>query len=243
MHHRTLVAASLVIAIAVLCPCASAGTKPTTAPTSQPAEEKAYRELNEQMAELDADYRARKADLLRRYAQQLAGAQKAAMRDRDTDDAQRIFELITATNAMVLDLSPQPANAKVVAAPFKVTIRDFNGAAGYTEVVKLSATEISVTSESDWGQPPKVIWHAALTADQQAQLAKFIRQFPLDKLKDAYVDRTVFDGFQVTFMIQIGDGPERKITVANQRQKDLERLMDAANDLLPPKLHMSRMSD
>jgi hypothetical protein len=101
---------------------------------------------------------------------------------------------------------------------------------------------VSVTAENDYGRPPKVVWEAKLTADQQDRLAKFLRTFPLDQLRDAYVDPNVFDGYQVFFTIQLGDAPARKLTVANRRQRDLERLIDEVNDLLPPKYLLSKMA-
>jgi hypothetical protein len=53
----------------------------------------------------------------------------------------------------------------------------------------------------------------------------------------------VFDGVQVFFKIQVGDGAEREITVRNKKQPDLQRLLDAINDVLPPKFQLSKLQD
>jgi len=55
------------------------------------------------------------------------------------------------------------------------------------------------------------------------------------------VDPTAFDGLQQTFTIALADRSSRKIVVANQRQHDLERLVDEINDIVPPKYMASRM--
>jgi hypothetical protein len=86
-----------------------------------------------------------------------------------------------------------------------------------------------------------VVWQAKLTAEEQDRLTKFLRAFPLDRLADSYVDPNVSDGFQVFFTIQLGDAPARRITVANRLQRDLEGLIDAVNELLPPKHLLSKM--
>jgi hypothetical protein len=219
---------------------ATTRAEPTT-PTSRPAEVRAERELAEQVTKLDAEYRTKKADILRRYVSQLSAEKAVATRAGNRAEAQRLYEKMTDANARIAELVPPPAPAAQRAGEFSLRISDFHGAAGFTNVVNVTLTEVSVTAENDFGRPPKVIWEARLTAQQQDRLAKFLRTFPIDQIRDSYVDPHVFDGYQVFFTIRLGNVPTRKITVANQRQRDLEGLIDEVNELLPPKYWVSKM--
>src|SRR5438105_3863930 len=114
----------------------------TTAPTSRPAEVAADRELAEHLSKLDADYAARKAEILRRYVSQMVAAKDEAIRTRDVEGAQRIFDTIVDTNAKIAALVPPPALAAKPAVTFSVRIADFDGAGGYTNVVKVTTTDV-----------------------------------------------------------------------------------------------------
>jgi hypothetical protein len=145
-------------------------------------------------------------------------------------------------NTKVAELVPPAPPAAKPLVSFSLSLSDFDGAAGFTNAVNVTATDVSVSAENDFGKPPKFVWEAKLTPEQQDRLTKFLQGFPLDRLGDSYVDRNVNDGYQMFFTIQLGDAPARKITVANRRQRDLERLIDEVNELLPPKYLLSKMS-
>ncbi len=237
-----MTATRLLTAVSILALMTGAFARDAAAPATRPVEERADRAFSDQLSRLDADYRANKAEVLRRYAAQLVVAKNEALRTGDRRDAQRIYEKIAEVNGKIAELAPPTPPATRPALPFSVAISDFNGAAGLTNAVKVTETDISVTAENDFGQPPKVLWEAKLTAEQQDRLAKFLRSFPLDRLADSYMNPMVFDGFQVFFTIKIGDGAFRKVTLANRRQLDLERLIDEVNGLLPPKYLLSKMA-
>lgn len=238
MRRRHIVAVGMLV---MLWPAASMAARPTTAPAERSGEARANRDLAEQTAKLDAEYRSKKAELLRRYVNQLTEEKRAAIRARKKADAQRLFEAIADANAKIDQYVPPPDLDAKPAASFFLKINDYDGAGGFGRVVNVSPTDISVTLENDYGRPSKVVWEAKLTPPQCDRLAKFLKNFPLDQLQDHYINPDVFDGYQVFFTIQRGTDPPRKISVCNRRQPSLERLIDEVNEVLPPKFLLSRM--
>jgi hypothetical protein len=101
-HVFTLVA---VVLIALGSP-RIALAEPTTAPTSRPAEVRAEHELAQQMEKLESDYRAKKADVLKRYVALLTAEKGVALRKGDREEAQRLFDSISSANAQIAQLVP-----------------------------------------------------------------------------------------------------------------------------------------
>jgi hypothetical protein len=231
---------------------ASAGqaeeAKPATQPAAdtfvQPQARRAQEVMQARMAQLDAEYAVKKADVLQRYADSLNEAQLAALRSGDREEAQKIYEAAQRVLILFQQLSPgtkDPPAGKPLT-PYQIKIRDFNGAAGVTEIVEVSTDSISVIGEDDFGHPPRVLWKGDLRPPQKRRMSAFMSAFPLESLHDNYADLNVNDGYQVDFTIQIGNGAARKISVANRHQISLEHLVDQVNTLLPPKYALSRMS-
>jgi hypothetical protein len=206
------------------------------APTSRPAEVKAERDFNSQMAKVEADYRAKKLEILKRYVSQLAFVKGLEVRSGDPDEAQRLFDSVSYINAKIAELEP-PRPAGEAAFAFSFVMAE----AMHKNVISVSLTDISITDKSIDNPVQNAVWQAKLTADQQERLTKFLRSFPLAQLRDSYVNSNVNDGYSVTFVIQLGDSPTRTITVSNARQRDLERLVEEINDLIPPKFIVTRL--
>lgn len=124
---------------------------------------------------------------------------------------------------------------------FSLDIQSFAGAAGYTLVYRLSPDEITVTVNSDWadkdGRParPKELFRSPLTDAQRLSLRVYLARFPLERLRDSYVDPRVFDGTEITFNLAIDGRQPRKIFLGNRRQVDLASLCERVSKLVPEK--------
>jgi hypothetical protein len=214
----------------------SAAAQPAPGPASRPAEVRAERDFSAQMAKLDAEYRSKKLEVLKRYVAQLAFVKSLEVRSGDPAEAQRLFDSINYVNAKIAELDP-PRPAGEAAFAFSLVMSE----AMHQNVVNVSLTDIAILDKSIDNPVQNVVWQAKLAADQQERLTKFLRTFPLAQLRDSYANSNVNDGYFVTFIIQLGDTPTRTITVSNARQRDLERLVEEINDLIPPKFIMTKL--
>jgi hypothetical protein len=242
-------------AVAMLIACAAGGIRPVGATMTASAapkeadagapEERARKERDEALARIDADHRRAKADVLRRYAEDLTDAELDAARGFDLERAQRLFEEVQSVREEVARLlRDQKAGAQgdARAQPdFAITISDFDGAAGFTKVLELGPSKAVLNLQNDYGRPQKELWRTDLAIDQRERLSKFLAEFPLQRLREKYVDPSVFDGYQVTFKIRVGKLGPRTIFVGNQRQRDLDRLVLEINRIVPPKFWISRI--
>jgi hypothetical protein len=76
-------------------------------------------------------------------------AKSEAIRAGDRREAQRIFDKISDVNAKIAEVLPLVAAPAVKPAlVFSIKISDFKGAAGVSNVVNLSGTDVSVTAET-----------------------------------------------------------------------------------------------
>jgi len=233
MTHRRLLAATLLISQTALL-LAAAGR--ASAQTSRPAEVRAERDFSAQMAKVESDYRAKKLEVLKRYATQLAFVKSLEVRSGDPAEAQRLFDSLSYVNSKIAELEP-PRLAGQPAFAFSFVMSE----AMHKNVIDVSLTDVSITDKSPDNPAQNAVWQAKLTADQQERLTKALRAIPLAQLRDSYVNSNVNDGYSATFVIQMGDSPTRTITVTNARQRDLEKLLDEINDLIPPKFIVARL--
>jgi hypothetical protein len=245
---KTAVVTLIACAAGAILTCAGATTvmaAPKEADAGQP-EERARKERDEALARVEADHRRAKADVLTRYAQDMTEAIIDAMRGSDRDKAQRLFDEVQSVREEIARLlADQQAGAPAAArAPldFAITISDYDGAAGFNKVLELTPSKAVINLDNDYGRPSRELWRTDLADDQRERLSKFLAEFPLQRLREKYVDPSVFDGYQVTFKISIGKLGPRTVFVGNQRQRDLERLMSEINRILPPKYWLSRMA-
>lgn len=211
-------------------------------PTTRPISEFADNERQAELDKLDADYRARKRVILEQYIDRLGADKKAAVCARDTDTAEEIFKKIIDTTEQIEKLRDQPVKL-LPQNEFKLVVEDFNGAGGFMELVTIDSRNLKVVMENDFGRPPEELLSKPLGATQSNELYQFLQEFPLKTLEDRYVDKREFDGLQLTFEIEVGQSPKRRIVLSNRRQPDLERLLDKLNDILPPRLALSRPND
>jgi hypothetical protein len=249
---RAVMMAKTVVVVLIACTAGASlyrgGTPVLAAPKVADAvapEERARKERDERLARVEADHRRARADVLRRYAEDLTDAELDAMRTSDREGAQRLFEEVQSVRDEIGRLLADQAEASGAARAqldFAITISDFDGAAGFTKVVELTPSKAALNLENDYGRPSKELWRTDLADDQRERLPKFLIEFPLQKLREKYVDPSVFDGYQVTFKIWVGKLGPRTIFVGNQRQRDLERLVSEINRILPPKFWLSRMA-
>jgi hypothetical protein len=123
---------------------------------------------------------------------------------------------------------------------YAMSVSDFHGAEGYTLTYDVIPRTVQITLSDDYGHPPKVVWQAALTPEQQRKFSAFAEHLPVDRLKDKYEpDGLVFDGYQYTYKLRIGNKPAREIIVNNVSQPQLDPLIDLINELVPEKYRVA----
>lgn len=123
---------------------------------------------------------------------------------------------------------------------FAIHITDYDGAAGYGRRYDLSPDQIVVTGLSDWNdEKPRELLRQKLTEPQTQSVIKFLKRFPLEKLETKYEAPHIFDGYQLTFDIQIAGRGQKTIKVHHIRQRDLQRLCREINRILPREHQMS----
>jgi hypothetical protein len=83
-------------------------------------------------------------------------------------------------------------------------------------VYDMTPQKVSVARLTDLesGDEPRYLYRQNLTADQRRVLEKFLRPFPLNEIQEEYRDPHMLEGMQITFVIRIHQGPQKRIYVA-----------------------------
>ena len=107
-----------------------------------------------------------------------------------------------------------------------------------TEGVGLNYTitprDVAVAYQDDYGVKRHEVFRSSLKPVQVDQLRALLQAMPLDSLAPEYVgDR--MDGFDMTFEIQVGGKPSKKVLLHNKWQLDLVKLCEQINLMVPAK--------
>jgi hypothetical protein len=122
---------------------------------------------------------------------------------------------------------------------YQVEVTDFNGAVGVMQDYYLRPEELVIVARDDYGNEPVEIYHKTLSSLQSKRVEKFLKNFPLESLKDAYVDENMLDGKQIFFKFRIPGKEARDIDLANEHQEDLSTICSEINSLAPLKLMLN----
>ena len=120
---------------------------------------------------------------------------------------------------------------------FKVKVHDFYGAEGYGYDYYLDDDSIVIIGWDDFGNPQREVFRAELTPDNQREWHSFWMKFPLDKLKNEYINQYVSDGIQREFVFS-RDSEQKTIILHNKSVRKLNDLCSRINKIVPDKYRM-----
>lgn len=102
---------------------------------------------------------------------------------------------------------------------------------GRNQYVTTVTPDSLITNQNDYNSKSKMTARK-LTAKEKNELNTFLKDFPLNSLKDKYENEHVLDGTQIGFFIRIAKA-QKNIFTSNVYQNDLGKLTDEIVKLLP----------
>lgn len=94
--------------------------------------------------------------------------------------------------------------------------------------------EFEAIKYSTNNEPPQTIVKKDLTRNQAKEFEDYILSFPIDSLRDKYIDNTVEGEHHLQYSITIGE-KHKDIYVYFKEQKDLKLLYEKLNEFIPAK--------
>lgn len=98
--------------------------------------------------------------------------------------------------------------------------------------------EMVVVTYEDSGGKRRELLRSKMTREQTRRLYARMKNLPMDSLRPEYGGDDVDDGFEIKFSIQLGERPEKLITMNNTWHPDLRKLCIELNLLLPEVLRI-----